>query len=353
MAESADNRLAGWLREIDLSPGAERQEAIAKASKSIAGGSLKRADALELALLAYQDDGSSIAGRVIDAVRDQDATAAMRAGDMETSLTAAVATIFGVESGRNPGVLLALAATNATFAGLTPAISDLPAIARRALVVLSESLRSRKTLTASAPEIKSVLAKAGDFSQEGAPVTSEQLRGVIAATEKAAGKVSGVTTRLASAATRRLESTEEELDVLWWCFGEFSELADKPVEALPEHAAAVVLGAELAGRTKKAAPLPSTKALLSRLLGNRVDQPATIGRAIPSALKLVDGALPDVEGHRLLPVLSAAREYRQLEGKPAWKESLSRWAIDPDREVRAVDLAEELVREILLVTHME
>jgi hypothetical protein len=349
-----DQRLAGWLRDVELAPGAERQGALNAAAASLAQDVSFRGT-FSLVLLAHGDHRSPSADSVADAVHAQDETAALRREDLETALTAAVAVVHGLEGESiETKAWLALSVLNARFAGLAPAIAELPDLALRALIEASEQLRERRALKLGKPGVAEALAAAEYATGDTTQAYHTDLRGVLDATEKGFTRALSALNRLVKALNRRLDGAEEELELLAWSFGEFSETAGKPFNEVPDAAAPIVLSLEVARATKNPVPLPSTRALLSRSLGTGAGKQTTLAKAIPAAVKLIDeGQLPDAEGHRLLPVLSAAKAHAEFGGNPNWTASMERWQIDPSQEVDALDLAEETVREILLTRPTE
>ena len=348
-----DQRLAGWLRDVDLAPAAERQAALDVAAASLAQD-LDVQGALDLVLLAHGDHGSSSADAVAEAVHAQDETAALRPSDRETTLTGAVAVVHGLEgdSAETKGSL-GLSVLNARFVGLAPVIAELPDLAARALVEGSESMRARRTLDLGAPDVAGALGTAEYEEGDAIQAERQDLRSVLDATEAGFARTLEALDRLVAALNRRLNGADEELELLAWSFGEYSETAGRPFKSLPVAAAPIVLALEVAQATKQRVPLPSTRALLSRALGSRADKPTTLAKAVPAAVKLMDGRrFPDGR-HRLLPVLSAVGAHSEFSGKATWIESMARWHVDPNTEIDALALAEETVREILLNRPME
>ena len=177
-----------------------------------------------------------------------------------------------------------------------------------------------------------------------------------ATTVEAVGKATAAAARVAPRSlrpiARRFKALEEEVDVLWWAFGEFSELAGKPFKSMSEHAASCVAGIELATHVAGRAPLTTARAILSRILLSRGDKATDLDRAIPAAVKAIGDEWIEnpLDAHPLLPVLSSLEEYRSLGHKAVWKETVfARWNIDPERSVAVLDLAEQVSRELLLV----
>ena len=348
MSEAAD-RLASWIRTVDLEPGATRLEVVRGAAANLAK-TTGEVEILNLVLLAHGSSRGDAVSSVGSALREHDDASVLREGDLLAALTAAATVAFALEGDTSIAIPFGLAVRSASFLGLEPAVAELDALARAGLVRASEVQRRRAKLSVSRADIDAAL---GGWPKppDGHPVTTESLNTAHDAVEKAAKAAAGVAPRALPPITRRFEALEEEVDVLWWAFGEFSQLADKPFKSLPEHAAACVAGIELASHTALRAPIPASRAILSRILQTRADKETDLGRALPAAVKVIGEQWMDTrpDGHPLLPVLSSLDEYLSVGRKPVWKESVAaRWGADPARATSVLDLAEQVTREILL-----
>src|SRR2546425_879231 len=89
-------RLAAWLRDVNLEPGASRQAAIQAAAQSLATGG-NSSLAIDLTLLAHGKDNASALQQVSEALRAQDETWDIRSGDLVANLTAAVTAATAME----------------------------------------------------------------------------------------------------------------------------------------------------------------------------------------------------------------------------------------------------------------
>lgn len=348
MSEAA-NRLAGWIHAVDLEPGATRLNVVSGAAASLAK-STGKAEILDVVLLAHRISRGEAVSSVAAALRKHDKESAVREGDLLAALTAAAAAAFALEGEPKIAVPFGLAVRSASFLGLEPAVPELDGLARAGLARASEAQRRRAKLSVVGADIDTALEGWPEL-QEGQPVHTQHLTSAYEAVEKAAKATAGVAPRAFPPITRRFEALEEEVDVLWWVFGEFSELADKPFKSVPAHAAGCVAGVELASATAQRAPLPAARAILSRILQSRADKATDIGRALPAAVKVIgdEWGIERRDGHPLLPVLSSLEEYRSLGHKVVWKDAVSaRWEVDPARETTVLDLAEQVTREILL-----
>jgi hypothetical protein len=345
--DDIERRMASWLREVNLEPGASRQEGMVRAAEALAGDSSGES-LLDMVLVACGASVPPATERISAALNDVDKTWDVRPGDRELFLTAAAAVAIGMQDMEDAGVEFALAVRSAVFLRLTPTIDELPQLAKAALVRASEKSRGRIQLQIGSAEGKGML-DAPDFGDD-QPISPENLNTVLKATRAGLSKAVGVTSKLLPNLNSRLEATEEELDLLWWVIGGFSELADKPIDQVPTEAVGCVCGIELTAHTRRTIPLPSVRAMLSRSLGERRASMVGLTNAVPAVCNLVGRDwIPGTDGHRLLPIVSSAMEFAAL-GDPGWVTSISRWGIDPAHEASSLDLGEQVGTELLLAS---
>jgi hypothetical protein len=341
-------RLADWLRDLDLQPAADRQQAIADAARELAGSAAPR-ELLGLVVVAHGGSDIDSGGRVAEAVRSADSTWSVRADDAAARRTAAIAVALAMEGDPGAAVTAALGVRSAAFLAMTPVVADLVPLARAALVRASEALRGRSDLSAAGVDIKAAF-KSVPAMNPGDGASTDQVSAVAKAAQTAATRAAGVTGASLPGVTRRFEALEEEVDLLWWLFSEYSERVGSTFRTVEEAAAPCVLALEFGDLVQFPCPPRATRALLSRALDTRASQMAELGRAVGGTIKVIgsDWIPADLENHTLLPVLSAAREHHEFDGKDAWTESIARWKIDPTRESTALELAEQLVGERVL-----
>lgn len=343
-----ETRLPEWLRDLDLQPAADRQQAIAAAARALAD-SATPGQLLGLVVVAHAVPDAEAGGLVEEAIRSADSSWSVRADDAAARRTAAIAIAMCMEGEPGPAVTAALGVRSAAFLGMTPVIADLAPLADAAVAHASETLRGRGDLTAATTDIKSAF-KSVPAMNEGEPANTDQVSAVAKAAQTAAARAAGVTGESLPAVRRRFKALEEEVDLLWWLLGEYSESTASSFKAVREAAAPCVLALDFSELVQFPCPPRATRALLSRALGTRAAKTGELGRAVGATIKAIgiDWLPDDVENHTLLPVLSAAREHHEFEGKDAWIESVARWQIDPVRESTALELAEQLVGELVL-----
>ncbi len=341
-------RLADWLHDLDLQPAADRQQAIAAAARGLADSAAPR-ELLGLIVVAHGGADADSGGRVEEAIRSADSTWSVRADDAAARRTAAIAVAMAMEGDPGAAVTAALGVRSAVFLGMTPVVADLAPLAAAALLRASEALRGRSDLSAAGTDIKDAFQGLPRMEQGEAALTN-QVSAVAKAAETAATRAARVTGRSLPAVTRRFKALEEEVDLLWWLLGEYSERAESTFKAVEGAAAPCVLALDFAELVQFPCPPRATRPLLSRALDTLAPQTTELGSAVGGTIKVIGGnwILPHAQNHTLLPVLSAAREHHEFDGKDAWIESIARWKIDPARAPTALELAEQLVGERVL-----
>jgi hypothetical protein len=343
-----DARLAEWLHDVDLQPAADRQQAIATAARALAEGVASR-ELLGLVVVAHGGSDADSGGRIEEAIRSADSTWSVRSDDAAARRTAAVAVAMAMEGDGGAAVTAALGVRSAGFLGMAPVVADLAPLADVALLRASEALRGRSDLSAAGADIKGAF-KAVPALNPGESALTDQVSAVAKAAQTAAARAAGVTGDSMPAVTRRFKALEEEVDLLWWLLGEYSERARSAFKSVDEAAAPCVLALDFGGLVAFPCPPRATRAVLSRALDTRALQMIELGGAVGKTIEVIgsDWIPNDVRNHTLLPVLSAAREHHEFDGKAAWTDSIARWNVDPALESTALDLAEQLVGEQVL-----
>jgi len=187
-----------------------------------------------------------------------------------------------------------------------------------------------------------------EFTPDGNPVLQSQGQAIVRALGQTVEQIDGTFTTLNKRVEARLAASDEELDLLWWAFSGHSELMNKPYSKFSSDGSLVLaIAFELAGQVTFPVQPEATRALLDRLLGTKATHSITLAAAV-NAAKALQLTLPVFNKQRLLPVLSSLQEAEELDWKAAWKESVGRWSIDADLASSCLDLAEQVVRELLL-----
>jgi hypothetical protein len=345
-----DDKIAGWLHAVELSPGSDRQKAIAASAKAYAA-SAKAADLPDLVLLAYGVAAKDAFTSLTAAVAKEDPTFGCTIGDLETRLIAAIFSAAVMEGNSTAAMTAASLIMNAEAIQLTSPIEDLSARAMEARQRHACTARRRGHIT-STLDIAKVHADVPPFDQDGTPAFQQEVRLLRAASVAGVEATAKSLEALASRLSGRLQAADEELDLLWWCFAGRSEtLAMDWTKVSSPGLAAIASAMEMHKLLQFATEPSSSTALLARTLGKHADKEITLATAVNIAGKhRLTTEFSD--GHQLLPILSSLREYEALGGKAVWTGSVARWSIDPDRSWNALNLAAECLRELIVLDNL-
>lgn len=342
-----DARVAKWLRSVELTPGSSRQGAIVKAADAFAQGADGQAVAA-MVKLAFKLDSDGGFTSLSELISQSDTTFAGSADDLESQLAAGVLIAEVLDSNSAVSVCAGHCVLSAEWAEHTPALPELPDLARQSLARQSEAQRTRPEF----PQPKQGPADVADFPDDGGPVTHAEGQPLVAAISTLSAQAATQAQQL-SALRASQRAAEEELNILWWAFSGHSEQDTKPWSDIePDGRAAVLAGLEFNWNLVfDTEPRRSTQ-ILRRVLGSRSAEEVSLDLAVQDATA-DELRLPEtIPNHVLLPVLVSLRECAQLQGKAGWIDSVERWGINPKRTVTCLDLAAQTLRELLLAEHL-
>lgn len=343
--------LPQWLRLVELDRGGERLAAI-KSSSVYLGKTLSGRDVLDMTLLAHGRSHGKAFDHLSDSVRGQDPTFGCQADDLESAIAASAAVSALLQMESTAASIAAQGVLSAKWAGLSPAVAELPELALAASRRRSEVLRKRHELPKPIDKdfFEAPLEEITGFDARAAATYGVvQLLGTAA--KEMGEKLQAIQRSHARVLASRLDAADEELELLWWAFSGYSELAKKKWIDLAPGETALLCGIEFGNKLAFEIELPSTEALLTRLLGPESKESVSVATAVEAtASHLGSMKLPD--GHPLLPILSSMSEHRALDGKPSWKGSVERWGIDPDQSAEELALACQAVRETSLMRNI-
>jgi len=342
-----DDKIAGWLHEVELTPGSARQHAIASAAATYAA-SASTAAMPDLVLLAHGFPAPKAHLQVTEAVAAQDDTFACGIDELETHLVAAVIVAAVMERSSLAATAAAALVLNAAATGLNSVIADLPGLATESRHRQGGDVRRRGPIKATL-EIGGVFDAVPAFDQDGANVVHQEIRALRESSVAALDATSKALADLVTTLSNRLNAADEELDLLWWCFSERSEILSQGWASVKSSGLAAVLAAvEMHQHLSFPAEPQSATSLLAKVLGDHASKTVKLEGAIDDA-GMANVVVEATGGHQLLPVLSSLHEYQELDGKPAWKGSVARWNIDPSRTWTVLDLAGECLRELTIL----
>ena len=212
-------RLPYWLRPVQLEAGGVRQQAIAQAASGI-GGDLYGRDVLDMTLLAHGHPIAAPYERLAAAIAEEDETFGSAADDLESHI-AAGAVIAVMLAGSNNAGLAAHGVLSAAWAGLSPAIVEMPELAEKALFQESERcaparrcrLRVKWTRMAPRPRVRKIpFGEVPDYEADGQPAYSQDLRVLVEAVQEATRRTA--IRSLSDDVVRRMDAADRGIEPL-------------------------------------------------------------------------------------------------------------------------------------------
>lgn len=351
MVEIAEH-IARWVRDISLDPPATRQKAMEAASKKL----LAEADhmaSLDFILIANGETSEETSLRIGAALSIQDDTWAVRPGDLEESLTAAIVAALAFEDKPEVAVIWAISQKSAAFLGLSPIAPGLNDLAVRGMVNASESMRAHAEIGASRTASKNTFSKMAALPA-GQGATTDHISDLAESTSTTTVATSNALVRAMGQVNQRLKALDEEANLLWWVINGYSRISNCPFPKMPLQGSGAIAGVEYAGLLQFGCPLPSTRGLLHHVLGARSESSTSLVKAVPALCKAIGTDwFPGSSGHALLPVTSCVREFLELDGARTWVDSVRRWGIDPSKNFNQLEIAEQLTNELVLLSLVE
>jgi hypothetical protein len=222
----------------------------------------------------------------------------------------------------------AMAVLAASFAGLRESADENCLVDHaRTCIVLSARVRSKAGQNPAVQYPKSAdrTALIAALDQGINPQTVKPLFEAMIADDRAAGEglAKAITSIVQSLFTEN-QRLAEEVDLLWWHIGNWSDCLARPMAHVPERGRGLIAGADLASMIR-ALPGPyGIAGLLRRSLGEGADQPMALREAVdaldPQDLKK---AYPTCTDTDILPIHTAI-QLRVDRGEGAWFESFTR-----------------------------
>lgn len=334
--------LPTWMRAVALEPGGDRIAAIKRSAVKF-GETLSDRDILDMVLLAYKQSHGNAFDVLGDSIREYDSTFGCLADDLESSIAASAAVSALLMQESISASIAAQGVLSAEWVGLKPSVAELPELALNTSRRRSEALRKRRDLPSPVIEASDEYVSDGETDDDIDQMEDREY------TEHMAKKIQHRQYLYASVLADRLDAADEELELLWWAFSGYSELAKKKWASLPPESAALLCGIELGGKLAFEIEQPSTETLLARLLGPDTEKLVSLPEAVEATAAFLD-SVGLTNGHPLLPILSSVSEYRALSGATSWRDSVSsRWSIVPDRSTEKLAFACQAARERALM----
>jgi len=132
----------------------------------------------------------------------------------------------------------------------------------------------------------------------------------------------------------------EEVDLLWWHIGDWSECLSRPLCQVPERGRGLIAGADLAAMIRILPGPYGTAGILRRSFGDDADQPMTLGEAVevlePEDLRT---AYPTCVDTDILPIHMAVQLYLDR-GRGAWRQAFEKvCGVTPDASLSRYKIA--------------
>ena len=228
-------------------------------------------------------------------------------------------------------------------------------LADRAYSVLvrdGEAIRQRKPLKSSDP-IRAVELDIADKLAETQFSDDDQAKAAITHIVKETAKQITAVKREAMKAvntlTKHIDMKDEELEILWWAFNEFSEGRQMTFKSLKPAERPVVVGSELAGKTRMLPGPVSARALMAGTgLTTKTKHP--ISAAIDACDAEWLSTQESSEASDLTPVLAAVSERLRTGKINVWAAS---WAsvtgLDESLNISETEIAGQMYDEVLFL----
>lgn len=364
---------ADWHRSVDLEPVLDTLSTHWNVAVELAEDS-DLAEATGLAALFLRTPGNAEAReRLQTTAKEADPTFPVRDNDAIIGVIAGAALmhLMGLDIALGDAGSLAVVCGHAHGTGPTGPLPDVLNEAKKTLDRRARELRSIATPPAkrpSRPTFADPVAKMQPLSEVSAQnwgaawlSTQEQdaaLRQALSSVNDNVGKAYDSLHRRILALERAsggnaLVTLNEETSLLWWLFAEYSNDLDIPLRGLDRGVRALIVGKEVADRTRFGLSHPASRAFLDRALGP-ADSAAPLGllETTRSASRdWVEKWVPDIPNLPLglIPAHVAAWCGSQFGPEEQARQFAQRTGLSRDLQMTALDLAEQVLHEALLI----
>jgi len=349
----SETRLASWLHGASVDPASQDLDSHFERMEAI-GGALRANNVLDVVAYAYElpsasMDGFNLVHNAIIQAGEKDWEAS--AGDVLPRRLAASAVADLLDQGDGDvAVIAGLAIQSAEFCGYQPPLADLPPLASAAISRISTARRRRSVETPPSVynEVEPQIAKAN--VEEVEPVASGPLR---AALEKIRASIRRTARRVDAMQTQfenRSLVVDEELDVLWWSHGKYSEILNQSWSEA-KGAALLVAPYELASKLSLEPPPRSAGFLVAAIFEQAGLDPngsAALREAVECAAAL-EASVSEGGDYKLFPISDAILERHRKKGQEVWADGYkAEFGLDSEEMFAHIDLASQFLRELSL-----
>ena len=368
---------ADWHRSVDLEPVPDTLDTHWGVAVELANGS-DPTKAIGLAALFLGVPGDEEAREwLLTVAKEADSTFPMRDNDALVGVVAGAALVRLMGDHTVPGdaAALALVCGHVQDSGPAGRLPDVLAEAEETLTQRARSLRQFETdgvhkkrrskpdfsdpvtgigdLTVPAPQLNwqtawAATQKRDKLVREAITTVNENAKGIY---DSLHARLSAVEKILSGSALLVLD---EETTLLWWLFGEASGDLDSQLRDLDRSTRALVVGKEVADRTQFRLGHPAARAFLDRALGpvNSDEDEIPLLDAVRSAPQgWVEQWVPENPALPLglVPVHAASWFGSQFGAEEQARQFVQRTGLDEDLQLSALDLAEQVLHEALLI----
>jgi GTPase-associated system helical domain len=345
-----------WYREVGVDENRDRLQRRWTGVSTLVQGMTDEdvENALRVVFRAKSAPAADGLARIRQVFKDADDLFDMQGNDREMEVLCGASVAVLIERGDDLAASGALAVTTAALDGsrLAELPMNLPGLAEASIARIAESNRKR-------PDLQRGLS---DFPKVSFAAAKEKLQqfdqnGVGAAFDAAGAAVAAgfdnIKKRLEAASdqtSRFIAIQDEELEMLWWVFGERSDDLNQPFKEVPAKAQALIFAKELAGATMFLPGPVSAKGLLSRA-GLKESKKLTIPEAVNAceAQWLKSLAPPEEVSPLSLPIHFAIGRKLETNDDSSW---IAGWAkscgIDEKHSFPSLTLGNLFYRERLL-----
>ena len=241
-------------------------------------------------------------------------------------------------------------------------VPDLPV--RAINFYLQECEKKRRMAIKAVPsEVKSALAKPimpTMTDHTGIPDFVKQLNTFLTGTTKdvallisTLNKIIGIDRDVATA----IKALSEETNVLWWLFGEHSNVLQKPFSSFSPELLAILIGLELQLLTEILPGIGKVSAIIAKALNtvaHKLEEEVSLGTYIEATNEVqisLNDSIPSIPDNltALCPILFSLRTFFQYSGSE-WKEVLGKAGISiAEEKYTRSAMADQLYKELMII----
>lgn len=269
----------------------------------------------------------------------------------EIAVLAGVAAFISAERSEDLATYLAISNCLAVGAGPKPALDDLVKLSEEKLIHASKKLRTREVsqLSLKTPQ-KAINALKGDLGDHNQ--VKEQTGSALEIMIQQQKSIE----QYCNALQELAELQKEELDIMWWLYGEYSQASGKYFSQLSAEDACLALAIDARDLTLNIPGPMAMKAFLKKAMESSKGKKTaklSLKQLNNGSSDIIKGAflesITPISG--LTPISNCIKQYRLYGEGSEWHimDSGRKVFLDADKELKTLDLAYQLYRESLLI----